>query len=112
MKHVLREDSKNNKEQSPIFYYKDKDKDLNDLYDKYVNYLIKERNYKYNNMDFTSILGKEEFEDIDSIRKRSENIISNIKQFVKTSYKSNENTLSIITTHQLNANIMLDFLIN
>ena len=63
-------------------------------------------------MDFSSILGKEEFEDIDSIRKRSENIISNIKQFVKTSYKSNENTLSIITTHQLNANIMLDFLIN
>ena len=62
-------------------------------------------------MDFSSILGKEEFEDIDSIRKRSENIISNIKQFVKTSYKSDENTLSVVSTHQLNANMMVDFLI-
>ena len=63
-------------------------------------------------MDFSSILGKEEFEDIDSIRKRSENIISSIKQFIKTSYKSDENTLNIVSTHQLIANMMVDFLIN
>ena len=102
----------NNKEESPIYYYKDKDKELNNLYNKYIEDLIKGRNYRYSTMDFSSILGKEAFEDGETMKKRAENVITNIKGFTQTTYNNDSNTLNIIATHQLNVSMIVDFLIN
>ena len=101
----------NNKEDSPIFYYKDKDKNLNILYNKYIDSLIKGRNYRYSKMDFSSILGKEAFEDGETMKKRAENVITNIKGYIETTYNMDTNTLNIISTHQLNVSMIVEFLI-
>ena len=101
----------NNKEESPIFYYKDKDKNLNILYNKYIDSLIKGRNYRYSKMDFSSILGKEAFEDGETMKKRAENVITNIKGYIETTYNMDTNTLNIISTHQLNVSMIVEFLI-
>ena len=76
----------NNKEESPIYYYKDKDKNLNVLYDRYITKLIKDRNYRYGTLDFSSILGKEMLEDGEKMKQRAQNVINNIKNFYQTSY--------------------------
>ena len=101
----------NNKEESPIFYYKDKDKELNKLYNKYINSLIKERNYRYSTMDFSSILGKEELEDGETMKKRAETVITNIKGYIESTYNNDNNTLSIVSTHQLNVSMIVEYLI-
>ena len=101
----------NNKEDSPIFYYKDKDKNLNILYNKYIDNLIKGRNYRYSKMDFNSILGNKYLEDAEIMQKRAENIITYIKGFVETTYNIDNNTLNIVSTHQLNVSMIVEFLI-
>ena len=101
----------NNKKESPIYYYKDKDKNWNDLYNKYINSLIKDRNYRYSKMDFSSILGKESFEDAENMKKRAENVITNIKGYIESTYEQDCNTLSIVATHQLNVSMIVEFLI-
>ena len=102
----------NNKEESPIYYYKDKDKNLNILYDKYITKLIKDRNYRYGTLDFSSILGKEMLEDGEKMKQRAQNVINNIKNFSQTSYNQGENTLNIISTHQLNVSMIVEYLID
>jgi broad specificity phosphatase PhoE len=101
----------NNKKESPIYYYKDKDKNWNDLYNKYINSLIKDRNYRYSKMDFSSILGKEPLEDPEIMQKRAENVITNIKGYIESTYEQDCNTLSIVATHQLNVSMIVEFLI-
>ena len=101
----------NNKEESPIYYHKDKDKNLKIIYDKYITNLIKERKYRYGTLDFSSILGKEVLEDGEIMKKRAENVITNINEFSRTSYNEGENTLNIISTHQLNVAMIVEFLI-
>jgi broad specificity phosphatase PhoE len=101
----------NNKKESPIYYYKDKDKNWNDLYNKYINSLIKDRNYRYSKMDFSSILGKEPLEDPEIMQKRAENVITNIKGFIESTYEQDCNTMSIVATHQLNVSMIVEFLI-
>ena len=102
----------NNKEESPIYYYKDKDKNLKILYDKYITKLIKDRNYRYGTLDFSSILGKEMLEDGEKMKQRAQNVINNIKNFSQTSYNQGENTLNIISTHQLNVSMIVEYLID
>ena len=102
----------NNKRESPIYYYKDKDQNLNNLYNKYIDSLIKDRNYRYSKMDFSSILGKEALEDAETMKKRAENVITNIKGFIETTFTKDNNTLSIVATHQLNVSMIVEFLIN
>jgi len=102
----------NNKEESPIFYYKDKDKNLNNLYNKYINSLIKGRNYRYSKLDFTSMLGKEPFEGGEIMKKRAENVITNIKGFVESTFTKDNNTLNIVSTHQLNVSMIVEYLIS
>ena len=102
----------NNKEESPIYYYKDKDKNLNILYDKYITKLIKDRNYRYGTLDFSSILGKEMLEDGEKMKQRAQNVINNIKNFSQTSYNQGENTLNIISTHQFNVSMIVEYLID
>ena len=101
----------NNKEESPIYYHKDKDKHLKSVYDKYITKLIKDRNYRYGRLDFSSILGKKSFEDGETMKKRAENVINNIREFSKTGYNQGENTLNIISTHQLNVAMIVEYLI-
>ena len=101
----------NNKEESPIYYHKDKDKNLKIIYDKYITNLIKDRKYRYGTLDFSSILGKEVLEDGEIMKKRAENVITNINEFSRTSYNEGENTLNIISTHQLNVAMIVEFLI-
>jgi broad specificity phosphatase PhoE len=101
----------NNKEESPIYYYKDKDKNLKIIYDKFITNLIKDRKYRYGTLDFSSILGKEAFEDGEIMKKRAENVITNINEFSRTSYNQGENTLNIVSTHQLNVAMIVEFLI-
>ena len=101
----------NNKEESPIYYYKDKDKNLKIIYDKFITNLIKDRKYRYGTLDFSSILGKEAFEDGEIMKKRAENVITNINEFSRTSYNQGENTLNIVSTHQLNVAMIVAFLI-
>ena len=101
----------NNKEESPIYYHKEKDKNLKTIYDKYITNLIKERKYRYGTLDFSSILGKEVLEDGEIMKKRAENVITNINEFSRTSYNEGENTLNIISTHQLNVAMIVEFLI-
>ena len=100
----------NNKEESPIYYYKNKDKLLHNLYDKYITKLIKDRNYRYGSLDFTSILGKDALEDGETMKKRAQNVITNINSFSRTSYNQGENTLNIVATHQLNVAMIIEFL--
>lgn len=102
----------NNKEESPIFYYKDKDKNLNNLYKKYIDSLIKGRNYRYSNLDFSSMLGKESFEDGEVMKKRAQTVITNIKGYVESSFTKDNNTLNIVSTHQLNVSMIVDYLIS
>ena len=102
----------NNKEESPIYYYKNKDKKLLKLYDKYITKLIDNRKYRYSSLNFHSILGKESFEDGETMKKRAENVITHINAFSSTSYNKGENTLNIVSTHQLNVAMIVDFLIN
>jgi broad specificity phosphatase PhoE len=102
----------NNKNESPIFYYKDKDKELNILYNKYINNLIKGRNYKYSSMDFSSILGDEALEDPEIMKKRAETVITNIQGYIESSYNIDNNTLNIVSTHQLNVSMIVKYLIN
>ena len=102
----------NNKEESPIFYYKDKDKNLNNLYKKYIDSLIKGRNYRYSTLDFSSILGKESFEDGEVMKKRAQTVITNIKGYVESSFTKDNNTLNIVSTHQLNVSMIVDYLIS
>ena len=102
----------NNKNESPIFYYKDKDKELNILYNKYINNLIKGRNYKYSSMDFSSILGDEALEDPEIMKKRAEAVITNIQGYIESSYNIDNNTLNIVSTHQLNVSMIVEYLIN
>ena len=102
----------NNKEESPIFYYKDKDKNLNILYKKYIDSLIKGRNYRYSNLDFSSMLGKESFEDGEVMKKRAQTVITNIKGYVESSFTKDNNTLNIVSTHQLNVSMIVDYLIS
>ena len=101
----------NNKKESPIYYHKDKDKNLKILYDKYITTLIKERKYRYGSLDFNSILGKNGYEDGETMKKRAENVITNIKGFSLTSYNKGENTLNIVATHKLNVSMIVEFLI-
>ena len=63
-------------------------------------------------MDFSSILGKESFEDGETMKKRAENVITNIKGFPQTTYNNESNSLNIVATHQLNVSMIVDFLIN
>jgi len=102
----------NNKEESPIFYYKDKDKNLNNLYNKYINSLIKGRNYRYSKLDFTSMLGKKPFEGGEIMKKRAETVITNIKGFVESTFTKDNNTLNIVSTHQLNVSMIVEYLIS
>ena len=81
------------------------------IYDKYITNLIKERKYRYGTLDFSSILGKEVLEDGEIMKKRAENVITNINEFSRTSYNEGENTLNIISTHQLNVAMIVEFLI-
>ena len=101
----------NNKEESPIYYHKEKDKNLKIIYDKYITNLIKDRKYRYGSLDFSSILGKEVLEDGEIMKKRAENVITNINEFSRTSYNEGENTLNIVSTHQLNVAMIVEFLI-
>ena len=100
----------NNKEESPIYYHKDKDKNLKKLYDKYITKLIKERKYRYENFDFDSILigPPEELKDV---KKRSDNVINNIKDFSKKNFNKDNNTLNIVSSHQLNISMIVGYLI-
>ena len=102
----------NNKKYSPIYYHREKDKELNNLYNKYIDSLIKGRNFRYSQMDFSSLLGKEDFEDGETMKKRAENVINNIKGFIETSLDKDNNTLNIVATHQLNVSMIFEFLIN
>ena len=102
----------NNKEESPIFYHRDKDKNLNILFNKYVNNLTKNRNYRFSDLDFSSMLGKEYYEDLNVLKKRCENVITNIKNFEESTFEKDNNTLNIVTTHQLNVSNMVEFLIS
>ena len=102
----------NNKEESPIFYHRDKDKNLNILFNKYVNNLTKNRNYRFSDLDFSSMLGKEYYEDLNVMKKRCENVITNIKNFEESTFEKDNNTLNIVTTHQLNVSNMVEFLIS
>ena len=81
------------------------------LNNKYINSLIKDRNYRYSKMDFSSILGKESFEDAENMKKRAENVITNIKGYIESTYEQDCNTLSIVATHQLNVSMIVEFLI-
>lgn len=101
----------NNKDESPIFYYKDKDQDLKKLYEKYIISLTKNRNFRFSNFDFSSILGKNGLEDGEEMEKRAENVITNIKGFIETTYTFENNTISIVSTHQLNVSMIVAFLI-
>ena len=98
-------------EDSPIYYHKDKDINLNNLYNKYINNLTKDRNYKYNNLDFKSILEEEEFGDWEKMKKRAETVITYIKGFIESNYNKDNNTLNIVATHQLNVSMIVEFLI-
>ena len=100
----------NNKEDSPIYYHKDKDKKLKRFYDKYITQLIKERNFHYDNLEFTSMLGKDEFESYNDRIKRAQNVITNICRFSKTSFNKGENNLNIIATHRFNFYMIVEFL--
>ena len=102
----------NNKKESPIFYHKDKDKALNALFEKYIGNLIKNRKYRFSKLDFSSILGDQALEDGEMMKKRAENVITNIKGFIETTYDNGNNTLSIVSTHQLNVSMIVEFLIN
>jgi len=102
----------NNKEESPIFYYKDKDKNLNHLYNKYIDNLIKGRNYRYSKLDFSSMLGKESLESGEIMKKRAETVITNIKGFAESTFTKDNNTLNIVATHQLNVSMIVDYLIS
>ena len=97
---------------SPIFYYKDKDKNLNNLYNKYIDGLIKGRNYRYSNLDFSSMLGKESFESGEIMKKRAQIVITNIKGYVESTFTKDNNTLNIVSTHQLNVSMIVDYLIS
>ena len=100
----------NNKEESPIYYHKDKDKNLKKLYDKYITKLIKDRKYRYEIFDFDSILigPPEELKDV---KKRSDNVINNIKDFSKKNFNKGNNTLNIVSSHQLNISMIVGYLI-
>ena len=101
----------NNKKESPIFYHKDKDKNLEILFNKYITNLIKERNYRYSTMDFSSILGKEALEDAEIMQKRAENVINNIKGYIESNCINDNNTLNIVATHQLNVSMIVEYLL-
>ena len=101
----------NNKKESPIFYHKDKDKNLEILFNKYITNLIKERNYRYSTMDFSSILGKEALEDAEIMQKRAENVINNIKGYIESNCINDNNTLNIVATHQLNVSMIVEYLV-
>ena len=45
------------------------------------------------------------------MKKRAENVITNINEFSRTSYNEGENTLNIVSTHQLNVAMIVEFLI-
>ena len=62
-------------------------------------------------MDFNSILGKEFLEDTEVMEKRAEHVITNIKGYIETTYNIDNNTLNIVSTHQLNVSMIVDFLI-
>ena len=51
-------------------------------------------------------------EDGEKMKQRAQNVINNIKNFSQTSYNQGENTLNIISTHQLNVSMIVEYLID
>jgi hypothetical protein len=58
------------------------------------------------------MLGKESFEDGEVMKKRAQTVITNIKGYVESSFTKDNNTLNIVSTHQLNVSMIVDYLIS